>query len=72
MSRVSLCLGILGVLLLVLVVGSCAATRVGARPARSPKSQTCIACKGVSDCGGFQSCVDGCCRTMDDENPLDP
>jgi hypothetical protein len=71
MSRVSLFLAILG-LLVALVVGSCASTRTGGPPARAPKNQTCIACKGASDCGGFQSCVGGCCKTVDDENPLEP
>jgi hypothetical protein len=70
MSRVSLCLGIL-VLLIMPVVGACASTRPGAPPARSPKSQTCIACKGASDCGGYQSCPSGCCESVDDENPLE-
>jgi hypothetical protein len=71
MNRVSLCLGVL-VLLIVLVAGACAATRLGATPARSPKSPTtCIACKGASDCGGYQSCSSGCCTSVDDENPLE-
>jgi hypothetical protein len=70
MSRVSLFLGIFG-LLLSLVVGACASTRLDVPPARSPKSQTCIACKGASDCGGDEHCFGGCCRSLDDENPLE-
>jgi hypothetical protein len=71
MSRVSLLLGILG-LWIALVVGACASTRPLGPPARSPKSQTCVACNGASDCGGDQFCFGGCCRTVDDENPLEP
>jgi hypothetical protein len=70
MSRVSLLLGIL-VLLIALVVGACASTRPGGPPARSPKSESCTACKGASDCGGDEHCFSGCCRSLDDENPLE-
>lgn len=70
MIRVLSILGILG-LLTVSAVASCAATRSVGPPARDPKNQTCTACKGASDCGGDDECFSGCCRTLDDENPLE-
>lgn len=71
MSRVRLFPGIVA-LLMALVVGSCASTGTGGAPARAPERRSCIACKAASDCGSYPFCVGGCCRTEDDENPLDP
>lgn len=70
MARALTILGILGLLIL-LAVGSCASTGAGGPPAQEPKNQACAACNGASDCRSDEHCLGGCCRTLDDENPLE-
>lgn len=70
MSRVLSIVRVLA-LLAAFAAGSCASTHHNGPPARGPEYKHCTACTGASECGGDQYCFSGCCKNLDDENPLE-